>query len=122
MRKILVIVLALAGMQLSAQDSKINKESSFEQSNSIIDKLAADQVVMLSKKLNLTKPQQKLTTDLIIKQLKSDKFQKIMATKHDDNQSEVINRTLLEVPEFILQLTELLSEEQTQVLYKISAR
>ena len=52
MKKLLLIAIALVGMQLSAQNLTSLSSAASSESSSMIDKLASDQVKKLTKQLN----------------------------------------------------------------------
>ena len=59
---------------------KVEKTSTVADQSSFIDKFAGDQVKKLTKKLNLSEKQQTQASDLVVSQLKSDKFQKLIGS------------------------------------------
>ncbi|MGY0393162.1 hypothetical protein ACW5R3_11475 [Bizionia sp. KMM 8389] len=131
MKKLLVIALALVGMQLSAQNlSSLGSAAVSSQSSSMINQLAGDQVMKLTKKLNLSDSQQKMATDLVVTQLKSDKFQKfigdsaskLMGSGSSGSSSDAISKALLNEPEFQKGMTEVLDEKQEQEFNKLIPR
>ncbi|PQB05268.1 hypothetical protein [Aureitalea marina] len=81
MKKLLFVFFALATMQLSAQSLnqlKATAASSVDTS-SMVNQLAADQVKVLGKKLNLSEAQSKQVSDLVVQQLNSPKMQDMLA-------------------------------------------
>lgn len=83
MKKLLILFIAFATMQMSAQDlnkiSSMKKMPSTDMSSSFVDKFAGDQVKKLTAKLKLNEAQQQQASDLVVSQLKSEKMQKLMS-------------------------------------------
>lgn len=130
MKNFLVVVFICIGMQLSAQNlSNLNSAATSEPS-SMIDKLASDQVMKLAKKLNLSESQQQMATNLVITQLTSEKFQKLisssasklMGSNTTNNQSDAITKALLDEPTFQRDMTAVLEEKQEQAFNKMIPR
>tara|TARA_R110002012_G_scaffold17930_5_gene66738 strand:+ start:46850 stop:47242 length:393 start_codon:yes stop_codon:yes gene_type:complete len=129
MKKLLLIVLALVSMQLTAQNLKSLSSAATGESSSIIDQLAGDQVKKFTKKLNLNEEQQNMASDLVVSQLKSPKFQKLMGDSAgkllgsgSSDKSEDITKALLAEPEFQKKMTEVLDEKQEQEFNKMIPR
>jgi hypothetical protein len=93
MKKLIILLLAFVTMQVSSQsleslNSKTKevtkaKDATKElptSSTSFIDKIAGDQVKKLTKKLNLSESQQSQVSDLVVSQLKSEKFSKLIGS------------------------------------------
>lgn len=83
MKKLLILLTLLMAYNVQAQSmksltDKVEKTASASDSSSFIDKFAGDQVKKLTKKLNLSEKQQSLISNLVVSQLKSDKFQKLI--------------------------------------------
>ena len=78
MKKVLFLVVAFLTMQVSAQDLGSIASAAGVDSNSLIDGYAKDQVKSLTKKLNLNETQQEQVSDLVVSQLKSEKFSKLI--------------------------------------------
>ena len=120
MKKLLLIAIALVGMQLSAQNLNSLSSAASSESSSMIDKLASDQVKKLTKKLNLNESQQKMASDLVVSQLKSPKFQKligdsagkILGSSGSSDQLDDISRALLDEPKFQDDMKKVLDEDQ----------
>ncbi|OBX21503.1 MULTISPECIES: hypothetical protein [Bizionia] len=126
MKKLLVIVLALIGMQLSAQDLNSLSSTTSSESSSMIDKIAGDQVKKFAKKLNLNESQQKMASDLVVSQLKSPKFQKLIgdsASKLLESGSsdnlDGISRALLDEPKFQNDMKKVLDDDQKKEFSKM---
>ncbi|TYB75776.1 hypothetical protein [Bizionia myxarmorum] len=119
---LLIIVLTFVGMQVSAQQTT--------DSNSKLEKIASEQVALFHKKLNLNEKQQELATSLILEHLKTEKTQKLIGTSKSKSASlesdskimELINRALLDEPIFDKEFTEILDENQEQILNKMIPR
>ncbi|SFN93057.1 hypothetical protein SAMN04487989_106158 [Bizionia echini] len=120
MKKLLLIAIALVGMQLSAQNLNSLSSAASSESSSMIDKLASDQVKKLTKKLNLNESQQKMASDLVVSQLKSPKFQKLigdsagklLGSSGSSDQLDDISRALLDEPKFQDDMKKVLDEDQ----------
>ncbi|MFC5196313.1 MULTISPECIES: hypothetical protein [Bizionia] len=126
MKKLLVIVLALIGMQLSAQDLNSLSTTASSESSSMIDQIAGDQVRKFAKKLNLNESQQKMASDLVVSQLKSPKFQKLigdsasklLGSGSSDNLDD-ISRALLDEPKFQNDMKKVLDDDQKEEFSKM---
>ena len=85
MKHLVMLFIAFATFTAGAQDLKSLSKQAGTQSmsmdeGSFIDKFAGDQVKKLTKKLNLSEKQQSQVSDLVVSQLKSDKFQKLIGS------------------------------------------
>ena len=128
MKKILVMLALLVSAVTLGQDLKSMTKSSVSSSklldNDYIDKIASDQVGKLTKKLNLSEGQQQQTTELIMQQLRSDKFQK-MLSKYTPDQlmssegSDTITKAIMSEQNFNTDLSGILDEDQQDILSKI---
>lgn len=123
MKKILLFLFALSIIQVYAQDLSSIKNTATTSSSSMIEKLAADQVKSLTKKLNLSETQQAQVSDLVIGQLKSDKFQKLIGSMGSDkllsansSNTEKLQNALIADKDFQKDLKSVLDEEQTNKL------
>ena len=123
MKKILLFLFALSIIQVYAQDLSSIKNTATTSSSSMIEKLAADQVKSLTKKLNLSETQQAQVSDLVIGQLKSDKFQKLIGSMGSDkllsansSNTEKLQNALIADKDFQKDLKSVLDEEQTKKL------
>jgi hypothetical protein len=112
-------------LQVSAQDLTSLKNSALSSGNSMIESLAADQVKSLTKKLNLNESQQEQVSSLVVSQLKSEKFQKmlgslspnsLMGSKDSGAQTDKIQNALMEDQEFQKSLSSVLDDEQKENL------
>ncbi len=126
MKKLLIIALALFGMQLSAQDMKSLGSSVSNESSSMIDQVAGDQVKKLTKKLNLSESQQNMVSDLVVSQLKSPKFQKLIGDSASkllgsgsSDDLDNISRALLDEPEFQNDMKKVLNDDQKKEFSKM---
>ncbi|WP_223032842.1 hypothetical protein [Hanstruepera marina] len=79
MKKLLFLFLAFGMMQVSGQTLSSLSKSATSSSSSMIESLAENQVESLTKKLNLSESQQKQVSGLVVSQLKSEKFQKMLS-------------------------------------------
>jgi hypothetical protein len=85
MKKIIILFAVLVAFSVEAQSlktmtDKVEKESVSMDQSSFIDKFAGDQVKELTKKLKLSEKQQTQVSDLVVSQLKSPKFQKLIGS------------------------------------------
>ena len=85
MKKLIILFVTLAAFSVEAQSlktmtDKVEKTAAPADQSSFIDKLAGDQVKKLTKKLNLSETQQTQVSELVVTQLKSDKFQKMIGS------------------------------------------
>lgn len=125
----LVLIAVFFTMQFSAQDlGSITKKaseatSSSSLSSSLIDGLASDQVKKLTKKLNLSESQQEQVSGLVVSQLKSEKFQKLLGsfgasslTGATDEQKDKVTEALYGDPDFKEGLNDILDDNQKKTL------
>jgi len=80
---ILCLFCLSMALNLNAQDLKslsksVDEVAETAEKTSLIEKLAGDQVQKLTKKLNLSEKQQAQVSDLVVSQLKTQKFQKLI--------------------------------------------
>ena len=125
MKKILLIAVLLVSAVTFGQDLKSMTQSNVSSSkllnNDYIDKIASDQVTKLTKKLNLSEGQQKQASDLVMKQLRSEKFQE-MLSKYTPDQlmstkgSDTITQAMLGDKNFSSGLSGILDEDQQDKL------
>jgi hypothetical protein len=85
MKKLIILFVVLASFSIEAQSlktmtDKVEKEVPSVDQSSFLDKFAGDQVKKYTKKLNLSEKQQSQVSDLVVSQLKSPKFQKLMGS------------------------------------------
>jgi len=85
MKKLIILFVTLAAFSVEAQSlktmtDKVETTAPAVDQSSFIDKLAGDQVKKLTKKLNLSDAQQTQVSDLVVTQLKSDKFKKMIGS------------------------------------------
>ena len=125
----LVIIALFCTMQFSAQNlgsltkTATEATSSSSLSSSLIDGLAADQVKKLTKKLNLNESQQEQVSGLVVSQLKSEKFQKLLGsfgasslTGATDEQKDKVTEALYSDPDFKEGLNDILDDNQKKTL------
>lgn len=122
MKKLLFLSFALMtflsyGQELKSISNSANAATKMMDQSSMFDKLAGDQVKKLTKKLNLSDSQQKQVTDLVVKQLKSEKFQKLLGKYSPDQlmgsaASDKLTSSLLADDSFKKELGGVLNEEQ----------
>lgn len=122
MKKLLFLFFAFGMMQVSAQNlSSLSKSGA--SSSSMIESLASDQVKSLTKKLDLNEKQQDQVSDLVVSQLKSDKFQKLLgsvgadkmlSSKSNEDQTEKLQSALLGDEDFRKEMGSVLDEKQME--------
>ena len=125
MKKLLILVVLLGTVYAYGQDLnsmvKSNSATSKLLNNEYIDKIASDQVKKLTKQLNLSESQQKQTSTLVMNQLRSEKFQKILS-KYTPEQlmgsdaSENISKVLINDESFSKDMSGLLNSDQKSKL------
>jgi hypothetical protein len=125
MKKILMMALLLVTAYTYGQDVKSMMKSSNASSkllnNDFLDKMATDQLKKLTKKLNLSEDQQKQASSLVMNQLRSEKFQKVLSKYTPDqlmspDVSDNISKILLNDESFGKELNGLLNKEQQSKL------
>lgn len=126
MKKLIFLFFAFCMMQMSAQNMPTMAKSDSSSNGSMIENLAADQVKSLTKKLNLNEKQQEQVSGLVVSQLKSEKFQKIigslgadslMGSKKDDaSQTDKIQSTLLSDESFQKEMGSILDAKQMETM------
>ena len=134
MKKLIILFLAFVTMQVSSQnlESLSSKATEATSSSSLIDKLAGDQVKKLTKKLNLSESQQEQVSGLVVSQLKSEKFSKLISDFSTDKllgsnsskeeKSDKLTEALANDPEFKSKLIPILDEEQNAKLLSSSEK
>ncbi len=100
---------------------KSSNASSKLLNNDFLDKMATDQLKKLTKKLNLSEDQQKQASSLVMNQLRSEKFQKVLSKYTPDqlmspDVSDNISKILLNDESFGKELNGLLNKEQQSKL------
>ena len=125
MKKLLFLFLALGMMQVSGQNLTSLSKSATSSSNSMIESLATDQVKSLTKKLNLNESQQEQVSGLVVSQLKSEKFQKLLSGIGVDKLSgsgvsektnKQVQNTLLLDKDFQKGMGSILNEDQMKAM------
>jgi len=136
MKKLIILFLAFVTMQVSSQNleslSSKATEATSSSSSSLIDKLAGDQVKKLTKKLNLSESQQEQVSGLVVSQLKSEKFSKLISdfstdkllgsSSSKEEKSDKLTEALANDPEFKSKLIPILDEEQNAKLLSSSEK
>jgi len=134
MKKLIILFLAFVTMQVSSQnlESLSSKATEATSSSSLIDKLAGDQVKKLTKKLNLSESQQEQVSGLVVSQLKSEKFSKLISdfstdkllgsSSSKEEKSDKLTEALANDPEFKSKLIPILDEEQNAKLLSSSEK
>ena len=119
----LIAILFFSLFALGAQAQNLNSLSKAAASatsmldDDTIGKIAGDQVMKLAKKLNLSEPQQKKVTDLVVNQLKTEKFQKMLSNYSGDElmgseASDDISKELMTDASFNKDLDKVLTDDQ----------
>ena len=128
MKKLIILLLTLAAFSVEAQSLKTLTDKaetateSVDQS-SFIDKLAGDQVKKLTKKLNLSDKQQTQVSDLVVTQLKSDKFQKLIGSFSPEQllsggSNNTVSKALANDAGFKSDMDKILNEDQKAIAKK----
>jgi hypothetical protein len=121
MKKLVFLFFAFSMMQMSGQDLKSLSKSAMSSGTSMIEGLAVDQIKSLTKKLNLNESQQKQASDLVVSQLKSEKFQKLIggiggnaltSSGKEDSSTDKIQSALMNDKDFQNGMGKILDEEQ----------
>ncbi|MCX7546847.1 hypothetical protein OS188_02650 [Xanthomarina sp. F1114] len=120
MKKLLFLFFAFGMMQVSAQDLNSLSKSGAS-STSMIESLASDQVKSLTKKLNLNEKQQEQVSGLVVSQLRSDKFQKLIGSfgadklmSSNSDQTENLQAALLGEESFQKDMSSVLDKKQME--------
>ena len=112
-------------MHVSGQNLKSLSKSVTSAGGPMIEGLAADQVKSLTKKLNLNESQQEMVSGLVVSQLKSEKFQKLignsggnsmMNSSDKDATTKKIESALLNDQEFQKGMSSIIDENQMKTL------
>jgi len=128
MKKLIILLLAFVTMQVSSQSleslsskaTDVTKEVPTS-SSSFIDKIAGDQVKKYTKKLNLSEAQQSQVSDLVVSQLKSEKFSKLigglspdklLSSGSKEENSAKLTDALANDPDFKNGMDSILDDEQ----------
>jgi hypothetical protein len=122
MKKIIIILLSLAAFSAEAQSLKTLTDKAEETTKSVdqssfVDKFAGDQVKKLTKKLNLSEKQQSQASDLVVSQLKSDKFKKLIGSFSPEKllsggANKEVSKALANDADFKSGMDEILTDEQ----------
>ena len=96
---------------------KVEKTAGASDSSSFIDKFAGDQVKKLTKKLNLSEKQQSQVSNLVVSQLKSDKFQKLIGSFSPDQllsgkANKDVSKSLMKDENFQSGMGDILTDDQ----------
>ncbi|MEM6515622.1 MAG: hypothetical protein AAF688_05520 [Bacteroidota bacterium] len=132
MKKTIFLLTLLAAFNIQAQslksmtDQVSDKVESADQ-GSFIDKFSGDQVRKWTKKLNLSESQQSQITSLVVSQLKSDKFQKIISGFTPDKllsgaANKEVSKALNNDKEFKASMNEVLTDEQKEKVNKLDSK
>ncbi|OZV67124.1 hypothetical protein [Winogradskyella aurantia] len=122
MKKLFLLMAIGLTFSLNAQDLKSLSKAkegvtkSVDQS-SFVEKFAGDQVKKLTEKFNLSEAQQTQVSDLVVSQLKTEKFQKLIgsfspAQLMGSGAQDKISSNLMESDEFKAGMNKVLNEEQ----------
>lgn len=130
MKKVLSLLIAVVvTTTVSAQDLKsLSSSAKSSVTSSLIDGLAGNQVKKFAKKLNLNESQQEQVSSLVVNQLKSEKFQKMLGSFGTTNISEVtpeqkqeVTKALLSDPEFKGGMSKILDDGQKKMFSSIES-
>ena len=125
MKKLIFLFFAFTVMHVSGQNLKSLSKSVTSAGGPMIEGLAADQVKSLTKKLNLNESQQEMVSGLVVSQLKSEKFQKLignlggnsmMNSSDKDATTKKIESALLNDQEFQKGMSSIIDENQMKTL------
>jgi hypothetical protein len=122
MKKLFLLLAIGLTFSLNAQDLKSLSKAkegvtkSLDQS-SFVEKFAGDQVKKLTEKFNLSEAQQTQVSDLVVSQLKTEKFQKLIgsfspAQLMGSGAQDKISSSLMESDEFKAGMDKVPTEEQ----------
>jgi hypothetical protein len=125
MKKLVFLFFVFATVQISAQNLSSITKSDASSGGSMIENLAADQVKSLTKKLNLNETQQEQVSKLVVGQLRSEKFQKMlgsfgtsktMNSESSADQTDKIQSTLLSDQSFQKEMGSILDDKQMETM------
>lgn len=126
MKKLVFLFFAFGIMQVSAQSlSSLAKSAAL--GGVSIEALAGDQVKRLTKKLNLSEQQEEQVSGLVVSQLKSEKFQKLLGSVGADKLmssgsksdiSDKVESTLMTDDSFKKEMSSILDDKQKEALKK----
>jgi len=125
MKKLVFLFIVFTVMHVSGQNLKSLSKSVTSAGGPMIEGLAADQVKSLTKKLNLNESQQEMVSGLVVSQLKSEKFQKLignsggnsmMNSSDKDATTKKIESALLNDQEFQKGMSSIIDENQMKTL------
>ena len=125
MKKLLFLLIAFSMMQVSAQTLSSASKNATTSNGTMIERLATDQVKSLTKKLDLNKTQQEQVSGLVVNQLKSEQFQKLLSDLSVDKVTgsgvsekshEQIQNALLLDKEFVKGMGSILDEDQMKTM------
>jgi len=132
MKKLIILFVTLATFSVEAQSLKTLTDKtetatkSVDQS-SFIDKFAGDQVKKMTKRLNLSVAQQSQVSDLVVTQLKSPKFQKMIGSFSPEqllsgSSNKDVSKALTNDTNFKSGMSEILTEDQKNMAKKNSMK
>lgn len=125
MKKLLFLFFAFCMMHVSAQTLSSVSKSATSSSSSMIQGIAADQVKNLTKKLNLNESQQEQVSGLVVSQLKTEKFQKLLknvgadkllSSGDSDKVTEQVQNALLTDSDFRKEMGTVLDDKQMKTM------
>jgi hypothetical protein len=122
MKKLIILFVTLAVFSVEAQSlktmtDKVEKTTGSADQSSFLDKFAGDQVKKLTKKFNLSEKQQSQASELVVSQLKSDKFKKLIgsfspAQLLSGGAKEDVSKALKNDESFKSGMSDILTDEQ----------
>ena len=128
MKKLIILFTVLAAFTIEAQSlktmtDKVEKTAGTADQSSFIDKFAGDQVKKLTKKLKLSEKQQDQASDLVVSQLKSPKFQKLIGSFSPEQllaggAKKEVSKALENDEDFKSGMSDILTDEQKATVKK----
>ena len=125
MKKLLFLFFAFCMMQVTGQTLSSATKMATSSSSSMLEGLAADQVKSLTKKLNLNEAQQEQVSGLVVSQLKTEKFQKLIgsiggsalsSSSKENDTTDKIQSALLNDQDFQKGMGSILDEKQMKTM------
>jgi hypothetical protein len=80
MKNLFILLFAFSMLQVTGQDKSAISENTRAISDSAIERLAEDQLKNLTEKLSLNPAQQQVASNMVLSQLKTEKFQKLLGS------------------------------------------
>ena len=80
MKNLFILLFAFSMFQVTGQDKSAISENTTAISDSAIERLAEDQLKNLTEKLSLNPAHQQVASNMVLSQLKTEKFQKLLGS------------------------------------------